>query len=113
MIEMQIASSWNIFFQELVTLKGLPLEKWTPFFIADLPKTLLFHSRICMSFAWKVSHFGEISQKHGARWAHLSIRGRGAEGAYEAVRSLGPVFLANFSEMADLSDKRHAYSWIK
>ena len=32
-------------------LKGLPLEKLTPFFIADLPKTLLFHSRICMSYA--------------------------------------------------------------
>ena len=27
-------------------------------------KTLSFHSRICMSFAWKVGHFGEISQKH-------------------------------------------------
>ena len=54
-------------------LKGLPLEKWPPFFIAVLPKTLLFHSRICMSFAWKVSHFREISQKHGAQWAHHSI----------------------------------------
>ena len=37
----------------------------------------------------------------------------GAEGAYGAVRSLGPVFFANFSEMADLSGKRHAYSWMK
>ena len=53
-------------------LKGLPLEKWPSFLIADLPKTLLYHSRICMSFAWKVSHFGEISQKHGAQWAHRS-----------------------------------------
>ena len=53
-------------------LKGLPLEKWPPFFIAVLPKTLLFHSRICMSFAWKVSHSGEISQKHVGLWAHRS-----------------------------------------
>ena len=37
----------------------------------------------------------------------------GAEGAYGAVRLLGPVFLANFYEMADLSGKRHAYSWVK
>ena len=37
----------------------------------------------------------------------------GAEGAYGAVRPLAPVFLANFSEMADLSGKRHAYSWMK
>ena len=34
-------------------------------------------------------------------------------GAYGAVRPLGPVFFANFSEMADLSGKRHAYSWMK
>ena len=34
----------------LSLLKGLPLEN-DPLFIADLPKTVLFHSRICMSFA--------------------------------------------------------------
>ena len=37
----------------------------------------------------------------------------GAEGAYGAVRPLGPVFFANFSEMADLSGLRYAYSWMK
>ena len=36
----------------------------------------------------------------------------GAGGAYGAVRSLGPMFLAYFSDMADLLGKRHAYSWI-
>ena len=54
-------------------LKGSASWKWPPFFIVDLPKTLLFHLQLCMSFAWKVSHFGEISQKHGAQWAHRSI----------------------------------------
>ena len=49
-------------------LKGLPFEKWPPLYIADLPKTLIFHSRLCMSFAWKVIHFGEISQKHERLW---------------------------------------------
>ena len=40
--------------------KGFASWKMTPLFsIADLPKTLLFHSRICISFAWKVSNFGK------------------------------------------------------
>ena len=57
----------------LCNLKESASWKMTiPFFIADLPKTLLFHSRICMSVAWNVSHFGEISQKHVRLWAHRS-----------------------------------------
>ena len=45
-------------------LKGSASWKMTPLFYCRFAKSLLFHSRICMSFAWKVSHFGEISQKH-------------------------------------------------
>ena len=29
-----------VFIWNINSLKGLPLEKWPPFFIADLPKTL-------------------------------------------------------------------------
>ena len=43
----------------------------------------------------------------------LNMRKIWDNGAYGAVRPLGPVFLANISEMADLSGKRHAYSWMK
>ena len=53
--------------------KGTASWKMTPLFYCRFTKSLLFHSWICMSFAWKVSHFGEISQKHGALWAHRSI----------------------------------------
>ena len=45
-----------------------------PLFITDLPKTLLFHSRICMSF------LGEISQKHIRLWAQLSTGVRHSTG---------------------------------
>ena len=54
------------------TLKGLALL--TPFFFADLPKTLLFHSRIMNMhvFCLKGQPFWEISQKHVRLWAHRS-----------------------------------------
>lgn len=39
--------------------KGTASCKMTPLLIINLPKSLLFHSGICMSYAWKVSHFGE------------------------------------------------------
>ena len=39
--------------------KGTASCKMTPLFIINLPKSLLFHSGICMSYVWKVSHFGE------------------------------------------------------
>ena len=71
------------------------------FFIADLPKTLLFHSRIINMhvFCLKGQPFWEISQKKTY--------------ACGAMRPQAFVFLANFSEMADLSGKRHVYSWMK
>ena len=42
---------------EVPPLKGSASSKNDPPFFADLPKTLLVHSRTCMSFAWKVSYF--------------------------------------------------------
>ena len=138
-----------------VGIKETASWKMTPFFIADLPKTCLIHSRICMSYAWNDSHSGEISQKHGRTvgsttqpssylprifqifeicpklyyFIHeyacfrLDILPSAAPRSYfstvvltiaidilQVKRSF--VFLANFSEMVDLSGIRYAYSWM-
>ena len=74
------------------------LKKWPPlFFNADLPKTLLFHLRICMSLAWKVSHFGEISQKHVRAPVGAPLHRRKALHRCKSLRSSSYlIFAQNF-----------------
>ena len=59
-------------------LKGLPLKKSSPFFIADLPKTLSFYSRICMYFFvcfWIISPKCIVVNEITKFWAKTAIKG--------------------------------------
>ena len=60
--------------RSVIVFKGTALKNYPPplFLLQICPKRCYFiHEYACL-YAWKVSHFGEISQKHERLWAHRS-----------------------------------------